>query len=138
MQREQRLEHARLMAGSPSAAAVRRAELRHQLRERRARRRRGSAVGELEPHSASSRAIGRSASTSGAYGIAAPPSSRQWPTNTRAPRRQRARDLELGDEPALADPGLAGDEGERGNARRRAAERAVESGELVRAADERG
>jgi hypothetical protein len=46
--------------------------------------------------------------------------------------------LELGDEPALADPGLAGDERERRNARRRAAERAFESGELVRAADERG
>jgi hypothetical protein len=52
-------------------------------------------------------------------------------------RRGRVR-LELGQQPALADPGLARHERERGNARGRAVERTAQSGELVRAAYERG
>ena len=135
-QRQQRLEHARLVRALARAVDPSRRANSGISSASAAREAGGSASARSEPHSTSSRAIGRSASTSGAYGIAAPPSSRQWPTNTRAPAR-RAR-LDLGDEAALADAGLAGDEGECGNARRRAAERAVESGELVRAADERG
>jgi hypothetical protein len=136
-QREQRLEHRRLRGavafGRGEAAG---AELRQQLGQRGARGRRellrqiGAALGELardRPQRVDQRRVG----DRGAAELETVP-------DERARTRLAGARLELRDQPALADSGLARHEGERRNARRRAAERAVESGELVRAADERG
>ena len=136
-QRQQRLEHARLVAAvAVLRGGVRRAELRHQLRERGARGGRqpvgdvGAALGQLAGDRAQ-RVDQRRVRDRGAAQL-------QAVADEHARAGVAGAGFELGDEPALADAGLAGDEGEGGNARRRAAERAVESGELVRAADERG
>ena len=135
-QRQQRLEDARLLRVVAVGGGVRRAELRHQLRERRARGGRepvgdvGAALDQLAGDRAQ-RVDQRRVRDRG-------PAQLQAVADEHARAGVARAGFELGDEPALADAGLAGDEGEGGNARRRAAERAVESGELVRAADERG
>ena len=138
-QGEQGLEHARLVAAvavGRGDRARRARELGHQLRERGARGLReavrdvGAALGQLARDRAQ-RVDQRGVGDRGAAQLEAV-------ADEHAGAGGGGARLELGDEPALADPGLPGDEREGGNARRRAAERAVESGELVRAADERG
>ncbi len=129
-QREQDLEQARLcerlvegrVAADPALAGV--AELGS---SRASSSRPGRASSSAGP---SSRARGRSAAVSGAKGSSPSASSMQSPASTRASGGRRMA-LELGDQPGLADPGLAGDQDRAEVPRRGSLEGAGERGQLL-------
>jgi hypothetical protein len=143
-ERQQRLEQARLVAALALADDRGRAvaQLRQQLGQCGARLR-AQAVGEVDPalgevaRDRAQRVDERRVRELGAAQLEAMADEHVGlgPVLVRACARAR---LELGDQAALADAGLAGDEHERRSAARGALERRLERGELIGAADEDG